>query len=469
MDATYPLSLTQREVKRRHKVCAVMLTGLCSISALPAFAATASFDAVNFRPASDQGSYINVEQSQTLGQWGSAVGVSGDFSTNSFFLKDPTGAKIQNVIQRQLSLDLGAALGLTKWLDVGVNIGGVPFQEFVTPGTLTQANGARMGDMRVNMKVRIINNEDSPIGLAVVPFLTIPTGKGEFFTGNGNVTGGGKFVLDTKRFADRVSFALNAGGQVRQDIGLPGGTDIGDQFLYGAAANVQLAKPLQLIAEINGRRPFKNFLDSNNTNLTIDGAVRLLPDVDQHIQLTAGGGAGLSRGTGAPDWHVFATVAYRMPRKAAPDVPAREEVITTNKIHFGFNKSNIRPESYPVIESIVANIQHRPEVQHVRVEGHTDSVGSDLYNQKLSERRANAIRTFIIGKNYPAAHIDAVGVGESAPIADNTTKAGRAQNRRVEFHLQMQPGSRVHMQRDTTPSPTYEEGDTVGSPHRHRS
>jgi len=69
----------------------------------------------------------------------------------------------------------------------------------------------------------------------------------------------------------------------------------------------------------------------------------------------------------------------------------------------------------------------------VRVEGHTDSVTSDAYNQQLSERRADAVRTWLESHGVAAGRLTTVGYGESKPVADNGTVAGRQQNRRVEI------------------------------------
>ena len=68
----------------------------------------------------------------------------------------------------------------------------------------------------------------------------------------------------------------------------------------------------------------------------------------------------------------------------------------------------------------------------ISLEGHTDSIGTDAYNQKLSERRANAVKTWLVGKGVEAAKITTAGFGKTKPVADNKTKAGRAENRRVE-------------------------------------
>lgn len=145
---------------------------------------------------------------------------------------------------------------------------------------------------------------------------------------------------------------------------------------------------------------------------------------------------------------------------AAPVAAPRVEVIRTNKIHFQFDKSDIKPASYPVLDEIVATIKGRSEVTGVRVEGHTDSVGSDAYNQSLSERRAASVREYLVSHGIPSEKVTSAGMGEGSPIADNSTKAGRAENRRTEFHLQISPGSRVRVNKGDS-SPTFQEGDPV--------
>ncbi|MOA44531.1 Outer membrane porin F precursor [compost metagenome] len=76
-----------------------------------------------------------------------------------------------------------------------------------------------------------------------------------------------------------------------------------------------------------------------------------------------------------------------------------------------------------------------PGVTSVKVIGHTDSQGSDAYNQALSERRASSVAEYLISQGLAPSKVTSQGRGESEPIADNETDAGRAQNRRVELHL----------------------------------
>jgi OOP family OmpA-OmpF porin len=103
-------------------------------------------------------------------------------------------------------------------------------------------------------------------------------------------------------------------------------------------------------------------------------------------------------------------------------------------VHFDFDKYNIKKIYVPDLDQHVAYLSVNPS-SPVTIEGHTDSIGSDQYNQKLSERRANAVRQYLIEKGIVSSRIRVVGYGEQKPIADNKTKEGRAINRRAEFEV----------------------------------
>lgn len=99
---------------------------------------------------------------------------------------------------------------------------------------------------------------------------------------------------------------------------------------------------------------------------------------------------------------------------------------------FDFDKANIKSQYYPILNDVIKVIMDNPTLR-VLLEGHTDSVGTEAYNQKLSERRAKAVQQYLIKGGVDAARLSIVGYGESRPIAPNNTKDGRAKNRRVEL------------------------------------
>ncbi len=111
-----------------------------------------------------------------------------------------------------------------------------------------------------------------------------------------------------------------------------------------------------------------------------------------------------------------------------------EERIVLRGIHFDFDKYNIKPEWVPVLDEGVAILQKHPEIKIV-IEGHTDSIGTEAYNQKLSERRAKAVFDYFVSKGISPDRMKTVGFGELKPKADNSTAEGRAINRRVEIKV----------------------------------
>lgn len=109
-------------------------------------------------------------------------------------------------------------------------------------------------------------------------------------------------------------------------------------------------------------------------------------------------------------------------------------LIMPGNITFPTNGSDLKADFYQVLDS-VALVLSEFDKTIIVVAGHTDSIGSESYNQELSERRAHSVTAFLINKKIAAARFDTVGFGESHPIADNKTNKGRSLNRRVELTL----------------------------------
>ena len=126
------------------------------------------------------------------------------------------------------------------------------------------------------------------------------------------------------------------------------------------------------------------------------------------------------------------------PKPVPPPVVAEPQCdkLVINSVQFDFDKAVIKPEFYPILDEAAAELQ-KPACakKNVTIEGNTCNMGSDKYNQKLSEKRAAAAKQYLVGKGLSADRFTAVGNGEKNPIADNKTKKGRAMNRRVEFKI----------------------------------
>jgi len=102
------------------------------------------------------------------------------------------------------------------------------------------------------------------------------------------------------------------------------------------------------------------------------------------------------------------------------------------RVHFDFNDAFLKVSTYPVLDEIAAGLKAQPAIK-VEIQGHTDSAGEAVYNQKLSERRAQSVVKYLVGKGVAAGRLIPKGYGLTSPIATNKTEEGRARNRRVEL------------------------------------
>jgi OOP family OmpA-OmpF porin len=124
------------------------------------------------------------------------------------------------------------------------------------------------------------------------------------------------------------------------------------------------------------------------------------------------------------------------PAAAAKPAPSsvRQAVVIQADALFDFDKSVIRPDGKKSIDDALAKLGG-VDLEMVIATGHTDSVGTDAYNQKLSERRAAAVKDYLVSKGIPSAKVTTIGKGESQPVATNKTAEGRQKNRRVDIEF----------------------------------
>jgi len=109
-----------------------------------------------------------------------------------------------------------------------------------------------------------------------------------------------------------------------------------------------------------------------------------------------------------------------------------ETVLTDDKVKFGFDTSDLSPEGQAAIDEFAAKIKQDNKNVYVEIQGHTDNVGSEKYNEELGLLRAESVRRYLNQKqNFPLHRINVISYGESSPVADNKTREGRSQNRRV--------------------------------------
>ncbi|MFT6378355.1 MAG: outer membrane protein OmpA-like peptidoglycan-associated protein, partial [bacterium] len=111
------------------------------------------------------------------------------------------------------------------------------------------------------------------------------------------------------------------------------------------------------------------------------------------------------------------------------------QIIIMDKVYFDTNRSTIKPISFDILDAVHGVLDSHLEIAQVEVQGHTDSDGGEEYNLDLSQRRADAVREYLIQRGIDSTRLISRGFGEGMSIQPNTTAAGKADNRRVEFHI----------------------------------
>jgi outer membrane protein OmpA-like peptidoglycan-associated protein len=130
----------------------------------------------------------------------------------------------------------------------------------------------------------------------------------------------------------------------------------------------------------------------------------------------------------------------KKPRRAAVTVDA-EEIKIRRQIHFENDSAEIKGDSFIILDEVADVMLRNPQIRRVEVQGHTDSRGDNDHNQQLSQARAESVVQYLIDAGVDPRRLEARGYGEDQPIAPNVTSAGRAKNRRVEFHITEQTGA----------------------------
>lgn len=225
---------------------------------------------------------------------------------------------------------------------------------------------------------------------------------------------------------DRVLEAKQALGKAEKAYEEDSGSEFEKHFAYLAERRAQIAGVQGDLAETEKRKTEAE-----------DRYVKLL---DERRRKAEGAAAGM---TGDLARERAARLAAEQKLNAAlrsleEIAKVKEEsrgmVITlSGSVLFASDKSELLPIAKERLDQVAAALQNTDPGQKIVVEGYTDSVGDDAYNQKLSEERAKSVRDYLVSKGVESNRISSVGKGESSPVSDNTSPEGRANNRRVEI------------------------------------
>jgi OOP family OmpA-OmpF porin len=212
-------------------------------------------------------------------------------------------------------------------------------------------------------------------------------------------------------------------GAFASPLGAGAGTVVGALLGHYFCGPVGTSAPMPMVAEQTGFY----WPDDQDYDGVID-ADDHCPFTPEGIAVDSNGCANDNDGDGVPD---YLDKCPETPLGTVVDTNGCAiMIVTLEGVHFAFDSSTLTSEAKSILDGAVGKIS-RNSSSHFTVEGHTDSKGSDDYNQSLSQRRADTVKNYLVSKGVSASILSAVGKGENSPVASNDTREGRAENRRV--------------------------------------
>lgn len=291
------------------RAVAVFLSGCVVLAGTPAVEAAATrFSVLNYRPATDRGEFQVLRQSRNLFQLQWFAGTQSVFSYR-LLEESQTPRKL---LDRLFLQHLYGGVGLTDWLSVGADLPVVLNAHVQDPAPAVAPgfqNHVAFGDPRLEFKASIVNRYRSPVGFAVVPYVTFPLGKEADFLGDETVSGGGTLVVDAEVWRKLV-LSLNVGTELRRPVSFRNVQISTASITYGIGAAMRVAPAFDLSAEMTGRTPARHLFREraeSPAELLVGGHVRV---GKTGLALSAGGGVGLVHGAGAPLARGFVGINY---------------------------------------------------------------------------------------------------------------------------------------------------------------
>lgn len=404
---------------------------LCILATAPAFAASTGLNGFAFhifQPVTDEQGLITVAGSKVLSHQKISLGVTESFERNLIKSVVPATATHVQLIQNKFAQDLRVGLGLWNRIDIALGLPVALYQSGTNFTSLAHYQTAAMGDLRMDIKARLLKDSGRSIGIAVLSRATFPTGNRQAFMGDDGATWEGRLIVDKN--TKWVGAHLNGGYRFAKTVRILS-TDVGDRITFGGGMRVSL--PIQdrswaAMAEAVGETNRQN-RSSQTTPVEVRGVLQ--KTWKSGIALQMGGGYGVTDAFGMPKYRMFAGVRYNPEDRVAP-VVAHEVAPDMNvEILFNFNQSRVDDRQMAQLNELAALLSSNPGMT-AYVYGHTDSVGSRRYNTHLSRRRANAVARYLVRMGIAPGQLMVEGRGEESPAYTNTTREGRSRNRRVD-------------------------------------
>lgn len=434
-----------------------------------------------FNPTPDNLDFFTVHSSRTLPKGTIKTTLFFDYAENIHY----SPALENKVLQAQL----GFAMGLTDSLSFSISGQGIlNYDEEVGPAYTSD----NFTYVRTGIKYSFCECEKG--GFAIIGNLGFGLMNPDYFTGNDNDLGASIVLAWDRLITEKVRFAANLGYRYRnsgdpeasiasapQYAGIMGpalavgDTRNGSDVLASVAVNFLINQKLTGVAELYTTLPVDQFFDFTVDDDSYDqkGAEVLLGanyNLTDRMDIGMGGTVGVFSQAQNADWRVFAGMGYAFgsapedaafnlggntsapkPEKVAKKEEKKEETKPAEEVNiedaptikefnvtakFPSGSATLTDEAKSQLKKAGDFLKENKNYRMVFIEGHTDAQGAEDFNKLLSERRARMVKVFMTREyGIPAEKIQSVGFGETAPIADNSSAAGRAKNRRVTIKI----------------------------------
>lgn len=285
---------------------------ICLITfSTPALAKTSSFPAQIFSPTTDNSPFLGIQASQTLPPLRFSTGLGVDYARTPLKCQ---GCPSENIVRNLTMVHPLFGIGIIDGFELGISIPVAVDLDFYSPANGANTRDIAMSDIRLEGKYRLLDLEKYPIGLALLPFVTLPTGDSDQFVGSGQLTGGLTLILDGDA-GSRLKLALNTGYLMREDV-TRFGTQIDDEFIYGVGASLRTLKKLDLIAELSGYVVVQAFAE-DNIQSPMEARFGMCYRATPSLSVELGNGIGLIDGVGSPSYRAIALFRFS-PEKKSP-------------------------------------------------------------------------------------------------------------------------------------------------------
>ncbi len=384
---------------------------------------------MSLRPATDGGPYVGVWGSENLNQLEWEAGTLAVYAYRPLQLTQ-NGRRARGILDHTLVQHFYGQFGIVdQWLSLGFDIPLGWWAQFRDPNVAAATNQNKIvfGDIYVNFKSKLVKTK--LFGFAIRPFVSIPTGFGKEFFGNGGVIGGGTLIGEFNPF-NIWSLSLNAGVQVRNEFNF---RDIekSNQLEFGIGTAIQVTKPVSIVLEVaSSTRLSGPFTEKVESPTEARGAIKWAIGKSGFLA-SLGGTAGIVKGSGAPTYSAFAGFSFSPRRRKYRPKPAKFD-FSDYTVHFATNSHSVN-DSGNAGKICDLSDKIRNKKIDILIEGYTDSTGSEEYNEVLSQKRAEKVGWFLKLLGIESSRMTTAGRGSADPAGDNSTAEGRAANRRVEF------------------------------------